>query len=111
MFNGKGSFNRPKYHQALCLLLLLQDKEKGDDEAQVIDETFCTALEYGLPPTGGWGMGIDRLCMLFTNTINIKVGVCLASYSPFSQEVILFPAMKPNEQPASEPGASEKEEK
>jgi aspartyl-tRNA synthetase len=37
-----------------------------------IDENFCTALEYGLPPTGGWGMGVDRLTMLMTDTINIK---------------------------------------
>jgi len=59
-----------------------KDKEKGDDEAQMIDEVFCTALEYGLPPTGGWGLGIERFCMLLTDTINIK-------------EVILFPAMKP----------------
>jgi lysyl-tRNA synthetase class 2 len=61
-----------------------KDKERGDDEAQLIDETFCTALEYGLPPTGGWGMGIDRMTMMLTDSINIK-------------EVILFPAMKPNE--------------
>jgi len=60
------------------------DREKGDAEAQMIDETFCTSLEYGLPPTGGWGMGIDRFTMLLTDSINIK-------------EVILFPAMKPIE--------------
>ena len=55
---------------------------KGDDEAQRIDENFCTSLEYGLPPTAGWGLGIDRLTMLLTDKHNI-------------QEVLLFPAMKP----------------
>ena len=45
----------------------------GDDEAQQIDETFCESLEYGLPPTAGWGMGMDRMCMLLTNNVNIKV--------------------------------------
>ncbi|KAI1724237.1 tRNA synthetases class II (D, K and n) domain-containing protein [Ditylenchus destructor] len=59
-----------------------KDKEQGDDEAQMIDENFCTALEYGLPPTAGWGMGIDRLAMLLTNSHNIK-------------EVLFFPAMRP----------------
>ena len=58
------------------------DKAAGDDEAQLIDETFCTSLEYGLPPTGGWGLGIDRLTMFMTDSNNIK-------------EVLLFPAMKP----------------
>ncbi|CAO3588170.1 unnamed protein product [Absidia cylindrospora] len=60
------------------------DKDAGDDEAQMIDENFCQALEYGLPPTGGWGMGLDRLTMFLTNSNNIK-------------EVLLFPAMKPSE--------------
>lgn len=58
-------------------------KSQGDDEAQVVDDNYCTALEYGLPPTGGWGIGFDRLTMLLTDNINIK-------------EVILFPAMKPD---------------
>lgn len=60
----------------------LREKAEGNDEATDIDENFLTALEYGLPPTGGWGMGIDRLTMFLTDNINIK-------------EVLLFPAMKP----------------
>jgi len=58
-------------------------KDQGDEEAQPVNEEFCTALEYGLPPTGGWGLGIDRLTMFLSNNNNIK-------------EVILFPAMKPD---------------
>jgi len=57
---------------------------KGDDEAMIMDESFVTALEHGLPPTGGWGLGIDRLTMFLSNKNNIK-------------EVLLFPAMKPTE--------------
>lgn len=63
----------------------LQQNQDGDDEAHRLDEGFCTALEYGLPPTAGWGMGIDRMTMLLTNNANIK-------------EVLLFPAMRPNNQ-------------
>ncbi|XP_043923063.1 lysine--tRNA ligase-like [Protopterus annectens] len=59
-------------------------KAAGDDEAMLIDENFCVALEYGLPPTAGWGMGIDRLAMFLTDSNNIK-------------EVLLFPAMKPDD--------------
>ncbi|KAG0502585.1 hypothetical protein HPP92_002657 [Vanilla planifolia] len=66
----------------------LKSRQSGDDEAMALDETFCTALEYGLPPTGGWGLGIDRLAMLFTDSQNIK-------------EVLLFPAMKPQDEPSS----------
>ena len=61
-----------------------RQKAAGDEEANFVDENFLTAIEYGLPPTGGFGMGIDRLTMYLTDNINIK-------------EVILFPAMKPIE--------------
>lgn len=54
---------------------IFQDKAAGDDEAMFVDENFCTSLEYGLPPTAGWGMGLDRLTMFLTDSNNIKVGV------------------------------------
>lgn len=60
-----------------------RQKAQGDDEAQMVDETFCNALEYGLPPTAGWGCGIDRLAMFLTNSNTIR-------------EVLLFPTLKPD---------------
>lgn len=60
-------------HTATIIIFIQQDKAAGDEEAQLIDENFCTALEYGLPPTAGWGMGIDRVTMFLTDSNNIKV--------------------------------------
>ncbi len=57
-------------------------RDRGDEEAGMMDEDFVTALEYGLPPTGGMGMGIDRMVMMLTGTDSIR-------------EIILFPTMKP----------------
>ena len=59
----------------------LAAKDRGDEEANDIDESFMDSMRYGMPPAGGIGVGIDRLCMLFCNVANIR-------------EVLLFPTLK-----------------
>jgi hypothetical protein len=81
--NAYTELNLPMVQRAR-FLEQVKDKDAGDDEAQAMDEDFCKALDFGLPPTAGWGMGIDRMTMFLSNTDNIK-------------EVLLFPAMKPQE--------------
>ena len=71
--------------------------DKGDDEAMIIDADFIRALEYGMPPTSGMGIGMDRLTMLMTGQEAI-------------QEVLFFPQMRPEVRPTASQNESEEED-
>ena len=60
----------------------VEERNNGDEEANMMDEDFLNALEYGLPPTGGLGIGVDRMIMIYTNQPSIR-------------DILFFPTMKP----------------
>ena len=93
MGNAYSELNDP-IDQRERFMKQVEQRERGDDETEKLDEDYLTALEYGMPPTGGMGMGIDRAVMLFTGADTIR-------------DVILFPTMKPLDMPKKETAKAE----
>jgi len=79
--NAYSELNDP-VDQMKRLEIQAKDRESGNEEAMQIDQEFVTAMEHGMPPAGGQGLGVDRLVMLLTNQASIR-------------DVILFPLMRP----------------
>jgi lysyl-tRNA synthetase, class II len=79
--NGFTELNDPKI-QYERFMDQVRQRESGDDEAQMLDEDYITALEYGLPPCAGWGLGIDRLGAIIAGAHNIRDVICFPTLKP-----------------------------